>query len=568
VSIITGIIGYVLSNHMLLLALLVLAAMLVLLAVILHQVIGREGQAKNRTRALRWRIWLRMCPGSGWASATELTVRWSRMMAVSSGKRSRPGMSYVRRLFGSAHSCSVYLGRAQWGRRIWASLELQMLIIAAPRSGKTLYLASRILRTRGPVLATTTRDDLFRMTSAYRSDIGPVHVFNPQGVGTVRSTFRWNVIAGCADPATADRRAGSLCGAVSAGDMAFWQSKAKTALAALMHAADLGKFTIADVFAWCNRLGDEKAVEILSTDSRASRELSSSMSEIMKPGKTADSIRITMSKALGWLAIPEIAEAVSGKENGFPVFDIDDWLSQNGTLYLIANEADDQSPVAPLFRALADEVHYVAGIVGSRQRHGKLDPPAFWALDEVAALCPVNLPAWMADSAGRGILIAAVVHGMGQLAGRWGSEGAQVVWATSGIKVILGGLNDVDTLEHLSRLNGKVGIKTGRGDKERTDQVLVVPPELIRKLPRFRALILAGNLSPVVTRLPLGKDWRVKRLNTRASRAVAAQQASPALAQAAVLLDLDPQEHGIPVSVPVSAGTRQTWPESRTGTEG
>jgi hypothetical protein len=36
---------------------------------------------------------------------------------------------------------------------------------------------------------------------------GPVHVFNPQQVGAVSSTFCWSPIEGCEDPATAIRRA-------------------------------------------------------------------------------------------------------------------------------------------------------------------------------------------------------------------------------------------------------------------------------------------------------------------------------------------------------------------------
>ena len=54
---------------------------------------------------------------------------------------------------------------------------------------KTAFLADVILRYPGPVIATTTKADLFKLTSAVRSFAGPVHVFNPQHIGGVPSTF-------------------------------------------------------------------------------------------------------------------------------------------------------------------------------------------------------------------------------------------------------------------------------------------------------------------------------------------------------------------------------------------
>ena len=49
--------------------------------------------------------------------------------------------------------------------------------MAPPRTFKTAFLADVILRYRGPVIATTTKADLFKLTSAVRSFLGPVHVF-------------------------------------------------------------------------------------------------------------------------------------------------------------------------------------------------------------------------------------------------------------------------------------------------------------------------------------------------------------------------------------------------------
>src|SRR5208282_6025222 len=81
----------------------------------------------------------------------------------------------------------------------------------------------------GPVLATTTKADVYHLTSAVRAQHGRVHLFNPQHIGRVASTFRWDPVAGCEDPATAIRRADAFAFAVSqkgVEDGTFWSAKA------------------------------------------------------------------------------------------------------------------------------------------------------------------------------------------------------------------------------------------------------------------------------------------------------------------------------------------------------
>ena len=57
--------------------------------------------------------------------------------------------------------------------------------------------------------------------------------------------------------------------------------------------------------------------------------------------------------------------------------------------------------------------------------------PCFGTLqDEVTQICPVPLPLWMADSAGKGIVIVAVCHGLAQLEARWDKPGARAIWDT------------------------------------------------------------------------------------------------------------------------------------------
>jgi type IV secretion system protein VirD4 len=509
---------------------LIALAVLVFLAGVVRLVAGNPAAARHRVRILRWRIRLYLRPGPGYANILELAVRWSRLRAVRTGRRARPSLPWWVRMILPVTAYAVRLGRAHFGRRVIASMEDQTLVLAAPRTGKSGWLADRIIDHPGAVVTTTTRTDLFENTAPLRGQHGVLHVFNPEGIGGLPSTFRWNPLRGCEQPAVALQRAASFTSATeSTGmqDLAFWIGKATSALACLLHAAALADRTMTDVYRWAHGIGDDEPERILSAHPWAAEGWLGPIQEIRRPGRTADSIRMTVTRALSWLADPAVAAATSpGPGEGF---DVADFVSGPHTLYMIGT-GREEAPIAPLFRAFAEYVHAGAAFFGSLQPHGRLDPPMLMALDEVTQICPVPLPLWMADSAGKGILIVAVCHGLAQLEARWHSSGARAIWDTAGIKVILGGVSDPDTLDRLSRLCGEVALRThartrgedGRRARTVTYQpVRVLPPELLRTLPEWRALVLRGNLSPVVVRLRMA--WR-RRDYRRACRIGAVPQ--------------------------------------------
>jgi type IV secretion system protein VirD4 len=173
-------------------------------------------------------------------------------------------------------------------------------------------------------------------------------------------------------------------------------------------------------------------------------------------------------------------------------FDAGEFLAANGTLYMIA-PGTETAPIAPLFQAFVQHVHYEAGLIGSRSPAGRLDPPLLLALDELTQICPLPLPTILADSAGKGILVVAVIHAIGQLESWWGKPGADTIWSTCGTKILLTGITDAAALEHVSRLTGTVTVD---------DQTVpVLPPELLRMLPKWRALVLTLNNRPAVVKI-------------------------------------------------------------------
>src|SRR5579859_2309916 len=207
----------------------------------------------HRTRHMRLRLHLRLHPGPGHATVVELWLRWGRLACFRRSGRARRSMPFWERVLASTREYSILVGRGHYRHALRLPLEEHAVVKSPPRGGKTGWLASVILHYPGPVISTTTKHDVFELTSGIRARRGPVHVFNPQGVGNVPSTFRWNPLEGCEDPATAIRRADAFASSVTqkgVEDATFWASKASDYLRAYFHAAALAKLDLRHVARW------------------------------------------------------------------------------------------------------------------------------------------------------------------------------------------------------------------------------------------------------------------------------------------------------------------------------
>jgi hypothetical protein len=148
--------------------LLIVLSALAVVVLAVGLVAGGPGADRQRVRILRWRIRLYLRPGPGYANICELAVRWSRLRAVRAGGRARPSMPWWARLLLPMTIYAVRLGRAQFGRRVIASMEDQTIVVASPRAGKSGWLADRIIDHPGAAVATSTRTDSFGNTAALR----------------------------------------------------------------------------------------------------------------------------------------------------------------------------------------------------------------------------------------------------------------------------------------------------------------------------------------------------------------------------------------------------------------
>ena len=358
----------------------------------------------NRARHLRIRLHLRLHPGKGFAHTFSLWLRWGRLAALRRSGRIRRSLPLWYRI-AEPRQHSVFLGRANYRHRLRVPLEEHLLVMAPPRTYKTAFLADVILRYPGPVIATTTKADIYALTAAVRAGLGPVHVFNPQHIGGVASTFRWSPVDGCQDPATAIRRADAFAFAVAhkgVEDGTFWSAKASDYLRGYFHAAAVAGYDLRTVAAWVT--GAEPHVPEGILNAIGARQWALTLAELRSEAhKTTATVRMVMSRALSFMADPALATCVLPAPG--EGFDIPAFLADRGTVYLIAEAVSEEAPVAPLFAAMATEIHYIAAQLGQASESGRLDPPLLMGLDEVTQICPVPLPHWLSDSGGKGIQV-------------------------------------------------------------------------------------------------------------------------------------------------------------------
>jgi type IV secretory pathway TraG/TraD family ATPase VirD4 len=227
----------------------------------------------------------------------------------------------------------------------------------------------------------------------------------------------------------------------------------------------------------------------------ASRELFAGLAEIYADTKAASSIRMTLLRSLGWLAVPELRNMVCGP--GTREVDAGQFARTRSTLYLIMRDGAS-SVAAPLFRVVADLLHHEGNLAATQTPYRKHVPGVFFAVDEVANIGLPKLAQKLADSAGFGAFMAVVVHSVAQLREAYGADSAAAILACCGTKIIMPGLTDADTLEDLSALCGTVPSNDG--------PTRVVMPEVIERLPGSRALVLHANLSPLVVKFRT--PWR------------------------------------------------------------
>lgn len=371
------------------------------------------------------------------------------------GAAARPVPGRVARL--PLSGCGTWLGRSVVGpvrgTECYAAHRDVVGLIAPPQTGKTALIGHHVIDHCGPVLATSTKTDLYDLCAGRRARRAAVALFNPENLGGLGSSVWWSPVTGCADSQVATERAGHLVAATATGDDGDgdrWAQWAAGVLRALLLAAALHDRDMRSVAHWvfnptsdARRGGAAEALTLLhaAPPGTVPPGAADALAQVLGTDarKTRDSIFLTLRRAVEFMTDPQVAALVTPTA-GVPEFDASAFVTGQGAVFVMGSDRP-HACVAPLLAALTGHVFETAKRVAAALPQGRLDPPLGLFLDEAALIVPVPLDRWVADAGGRGIHIEWAVQSPSQLAQRWGTRGKDTIWNATNTKLVYGGLS-------------------------------------------------------------------------------------------------------------------------------
>ncbi|GAA5188484.1 hypothetical protein GCM10023322_39280 [Rugosimonospora acidiphila] len=394
-----------------------------------------------------------------------------------------------------------YLGRdIRSQRRVYASVNETMLVVAPPSQGKEPFLCDQFtIDAPGPSIHTSLGSDVvpsFANFYASRAKVGRVLVFDPIGLTNWPDRMRWSPVAGAERPRIANERARAFihgAGFRPGGEGANFVTAATMVLRCYLHAAALGGRTLLDVIRWSTRPTDPEPVALLR-EAEAAGAAARGWAMALEAAAQANpehsgAVWATVVQALNSFSDPRILEACSPGPN--EVFDLREFLSGRNTLYVVGDRT-----VTPVATALMEDLLYEIYRIGRQAPNARLDPPVSIELNDAAALVPMpNLGSYMGDAVYQSIALHVYVSSLTSMRDTWGPG----LWEMAAVRMVLGGQGNAADLEDLSKLIGDLPNKSRGGGHLTSDRIL--SPEELRTLPRGRAVVLARNVRPVEVRM-------------------------------------------------------------------
>ncbi|MFE7587772.1 type IV secretory system conjugative DNA transfer family protein [Kitasatospora sp. NPDC057512] len=400
-------------------------------------------------------------------------------------------------------------GRSK-GRRNWilaAKENISATVFGLPGSSKTTGLVLPIAAEwYGPCVMTTVKAADLDVVYARRAALGPVHVVAPAGLPD-RPTARWSPVDYCADAKAADRMAGWLADAAStAGDPRSgpWVDQAKAVVKGVLLAANLAGGDITTFRRWLALADDavDEVREILVDGGHPDVADDYAAAFALHPDGVG-SIRFTLSVITKVYADEEVRATAAASD-----FTAEEVLDRCATVCLIASEADGER-FAPLLTAITASIVHAAQ--ARYQRTGRpLDPALGLVIDEAGNCFRYKaLPRLLTVGRGIGITVLTVWHDLSQLIGVLGREAANTVMNASGLRMLLPGNADPETLKAFTNLLGRALVKRkstsrGGGGSSTSEQLVetdLAPTHVLRELPDFTAIAVYGNQRPVRVKL-------------------------------------------------------------------
>jgi len=391
------------------------------------------------------------------------------------------------------------------GRRLYAGWEDVIVMIAGPRTGKTVsHAIPTILAAPGGVLD-ATRDP--------RSMVGEVWVFDPQGVAGELATWWWNPLSYVIDEVKAARLADVFALATrdpGARTDAFFDPAGQDLIAALLLAAALEHRALTQVYLWLTRPNDDEPVKIL--EEYHVDELAASLQAVINaPEKQRGGIYGTAQQMCSFMTNRTAMRWVT--PNPVPdrrQLDTHQFVASTQTLYSLSKEG--KGSCAALVAALTIAVTEAGEELAKRSPHGRLAIPLIGVLDEAANVCRWReLPDLYSHYGSRGIVLSTILQSFAQGVEVWGKTGMEKLWSAATVKLYGGGVSEVEFLEQLSRLIGDFDLQSasvthspGRGGGRSTsvsvrrERILDVAE--LAALPSGRVIVLGSGARPTLAR--------------------------------------------------------------------
>ncbi|MFE2529789.1 type IV secretory system conjugative DNA transfer family protein [Streptomyces sp. NPDC059382] len=407
----------------------------------------------------------------------------------------------------------ITVGHGQITKKVLAGKpNISAVAFGMPGSTKTTGLVlGNAAEWRGPLVVTTTKAADLDEIYASRISIGPIYIIAPAGLPG-RKTAKWSPIEYSKDPKSADRMAEWLANASTSGNdqrAAPWIAQARPILKGLLLAANLSKGGIASFREWV-ALGKDAADHVTAILEpkypEAALDYSRPWVTLHKDG--IGSVQFTLNVIAAMFADEEVRDTASGTD-----FTVEDLLGQNATVALIASPSDAER-FAPLLTAIIASIIHGAEM-RYNQRRRPLDPGLGVIVDEAGNMLRYpQLPAVLTTGRGMGITVLTIWHDLSQLRTRLGREAANTVLSASGMRVLLPGCGDLETLKYFSGIYGRTFVERttttsgqGRnGTSTSPAETDLAPIHELMQLEDFTAVAQYSNLPPIKVNLRL--TWR------------------------------------------------------------
>jgi type IV secretion system protein VirD4 len=384
-------------------------------------------------------------------------------------------------------------------RMLAAELEVQPMVVAPPRAGKTSgFVIPWLLEHDGPALVLSTKRDVYDATVSHRRQLGETWIYDP--FGDEQST-RFTPLIPARTWAGAIRAGEALASAAhpDASNAAneFWDKEAASMLAPLLHAAAAGDRDIAELVRWLDARDFSEAVQTLTRigAAAAADQLEGVSRRDERNRETTVMSALNLLRAYRY---PQVTAASTQELTPDGLLD-----GAANTAYVVA-AGHDQEALRPVILALLTAA-YEAAIV--RGRAAPLEPRLLIVLDEAANIAPVrNLAAWLSQCGDHGIVIATIWQSLAQIDQRYGRPARDAICAASTAQLFIPPLADPTTTGYVSELLGEeqavsLSGRAGRAT-ESTTQRKSAPAPWLRQIAPGRALLIYRHLPPANVRAP------------------------------------------------------------------